>query len=52
MGAAGSRAYYGSVKVDVPAFLQKKTIETTGAGDTVGACVLHGVLTYGLNNLD
>lgn len=52
MGAAGSRAYYGSVKVDVPAFLQKKTIETTGAGDTFGACVLHGVLTYGLNNLD
>ena len=52
MGAAGSRAYYGNVKVEVPAFLQKKTIETTGAGDTFGACVLHGVLTYGLNNLD
>lgn len=52
MGAVGSRAYYGNVKAEVPAFLQKGTIETTGAGDTFGACVLHGVLTYGLENLD
>ena len=28
------------------------TIETTGAGDTFGACCLHYVLEYGLENLD
>ena len=33
-------------------FLQDKTIETTGAGDTFGACCLHYVLKYGLEHLD
>lgn len=52
MGASGSCAYYGGLKAQVPAFLQTGTIETTGAGDTFGACVLHGVLMYGLEVLD
>ena len=52
MGPDGSRAYYRDLKIDVPAFLQEKTIETTGAGDTFGACVIDGVLRYGLDNLD
>ncbi len=52
MGPDGSRGCYGDLRVDVPAFLQEKTIETTGAGDTFGACVLNGVLEYGLDNLD
>ena len=33
-------------------FLQENTIETTGAGDTFMACVIHKVLTYGLDQLD
>lgn len=34
MGKDGSRAYYKDMLVEVLAFLQKNTIETTGAGDT------------------
>lgn len=52
MGRDGSRAYYKNLCVEVPSFLQKETIETTGAGDTFGACCLHYVLKYGLENLD
>lgn len=31
--------------------IQKNTIETTGAGDTFCACVLHYVLEHGLQKL-
>lgn len=50
MGREGSRAYYGNLRVEVPPFLQETTVETTGAGDTFGACCLHFVLKYGLHN--
>ena len=52
MGPDGSRAYYEDVRVEVPAFLQEGTIETTGAGDTFGACVLNSILESGLDGLD
>lgn len=52
MGRDGSRAYYKDLRVEANPFLQDKTIETTGAGDTFGACCLHHVLKYGLNHLD
>ena len=52
MGADGSRAYYKDLRVEVPALLQENTVETTGAGDTFGACVIDGVLRYGLDQLD
>lgn len=32
-------------------FLQKGTVETTGAGDTFCACVINYVLDHGLANL-
>ena len=51
MGPAGSRAYYRDMRVEVAPFLQKNTIETTGAGDTFCACVLNYVLDHGLENL-
>lgn len=51
MGPAGSRAYYRDLRVEVAPFLQKNTIETTGAGDTFCACVLNYVLDHGLENL-
>jgi len=38
-------------KVGDDAFGREDTIETTGAGDTFGACSLHYVLKHGLNNL-
>lgn len=34
--------------VQAAPFLQENTIETTGAGDTFCACVLHYVLEHGL----
>ena len=51
MGPAGSRAYYRDMRVEVAPFLQKNTIETTGAGDTFCACVLNYVLDHDLENL-
>ncbi|MDE7477573.1 MAG: carbohydrate kinase, partial [Lachnospiraceae bacterium] len=52
MGKEGSRVYYKDLRVQVAPFLQENTIETTGAGDTFGACCLHHVLEYGLENFD
>ncbi len=57
MGRDGSRAYYRwgtpeQVKVEVSPYLQKSTIETTGAGDTFCGCVLHYILEHGLEELD
>ena len=51
MGKEGSRAYYKGNMVEVAPFLQKNTIETTGAGDTFGGCVLHYILEHGLEAL-
>ncbi|MDD2973229.1 MAG: PfkB family carbohydrate kinase, partial [Lachnospiraceae bacterium] len=51
MGRDGSRAYYGDSYVEIAPFLQENTIETTGAGDTFGGCVLHYVLEHGIENL-
>ena len=52
MGKEGSRAYYKDLRVEAAPFLQEKTIETTGAGDTFGGCCLNYVLEYGLHNFD
>ncbi len=58
LGKNGSRAYYkkgrgGSdfLMVEAPPFLQENTIETTGAGDTFGGCILHFILEKGLEGL-
>ena len=52
MGKDGSRAYYKDTFVEVKPFIQKNTIETTGAGDTFCACVLHYILEHGLQELE
>ncbi|MGM9941101.1 MAG: PfkB family carbohydrate kinase [Bulleidia sp.] len=52
MGPEGSRAYTKDNRVEVPAFLQEGTIETTGAGDTFCACMLKMILDEGLDHLD
>ena len=49
-GPDGSYCYYENMRVYVPAFLLGGTIETTGAGDTFCACVLHDVLNNGLDD--
>lgn len=51
LGRDGSRAYYKDMRVEVPAFVQENTIETTGAGDTFFGSALHFVLEKGLENL-
>ena len=51
MGREGSRAYYNEMMVEVKPFLQDNTIETTGAGDTFGACALNYVLEHGITGL-
>lgn len=52
MGKDGSRAYYKDMRVEVPGFLQKGTIETTGAGDTFMGSCLHFVLEKGMEQLE
>lgn len=51
LGREGSRAYYKDLRVEVKAYLQENTVETTGAGDTFCGCCLHTVLSCGLENL-
>ena len=41
-------AFSGPYKAVVPAMIRQDTIETTGAGDTFCACILHQVLEKGL----
>ncbi len=48
MGKDGSRAYYKDEMIEIPAFIQPDTIETTGAGDTFDACVLDYILKHGM----
>lgn len=49
MGKDGSKAFYrGSITTGKP-YHSKRTIETTGAGDTFCGCMLHFVLKYGLD---
>lgn len=52
LGDKGSRAYCNGIHAESPAFLQKGTIETTGAGDTFCACILNSVLEKGLDIFD
>ena len=51
IGKDGSRAYCQGVKAEVPAMLNERTIETTGAGDTFCACILNYVLEHGITGL-
>ena len=58
LGKSGSLAFYRKdpespdyIKAEAAPFLQKDTIETTGAGDTFGGCVLNYVLEKGLDDL-
>lgn len=51
-GKEGSCVFYGETKQDVEPFKQENVVDTTGAGDTFCACVLHGVLEKGLDQLN
>lgn len=49
LGKEGSMAFSDSARAEVPAY-RVETIETTGAGDTFGACVLHYILEKGFRD--
>ena len=49
LGKDGSKAYFNNRIYKQEGFLQKNTIETTGAGDTFCATVIEYVLKYGLD---
>lgn len=51
MGKEGSIAFHEGKEVFQAPFLQENTIETTGAGDTFGACALNYVLEHGITGL-
>lgn len=51
LGKKGSFAYYKDSVVYADAFVLENTIETTGAGDTFMACMLHGLLSHDLESL-
>lgn len=51
MGKEGSRAYYRGMMTESEAFIQKNTIDTTGAGDTFYGCVLHYICESGISAL-
>ncbi|MBE5846442.1 MAG: carbohydrate kinase [Lachnospiraceae bacterium] len=58
LGKSGSMAFYKEepkkaeyIKAEAAPFLQENTIETTGAGDTFGGCILHFILQKGLRGL-
>ncbi|MBR2802698.1 MAG: carbohydrate kinase [Erysipelotrichaceae bacterium] len=52
LGAEGSLLVYGGESVAVAPYRQEHITDTTGAGDTFCACLLNGVLEYGLDELD
>lgn len=51
LGKEGSLAYYKDHAVTCAPFLQEKTIETTGAGDTFCASAINYVLEHGMEDL-
>lgn len=51
-GEAGSQAFMGSRKVYQEAFLTNRTIDTTGAGDTLLGCCLAYILEQGMELSD
>ena len=56
MGKKGCHAFYDNGRTTLdeqcPTFTNVKTIDTTGAGDTFGACILHDLLVNGYNDFD
>ncbi|MBU3646252.1 MAG: carbohydrate kinase [Candidatus Nanopelagicaceae bacterium] len=50
LGAAGLRAYFGGDVLEVPG-ASITLVDTVGAGDTIGAVLVEGILKHGLDKL-
>jgi fructokinase len=51
LGKNGSRAYYKDIMSEKPSYLEVKTIEKTGAGDTFEGCALNYLLEHDIDYL-
>jgi fructokinase len=51
LGKDGSRAYYKDIMSEKPSYLEVKTIEKTGAGDTFEGCALNYLLEHDIDYL-
>lgn len=51
MGAKGSRYFLGNLTGERPTYMNVKTIDTTGAGDTFCGCILSRILQIGFDRL-
>jgi fructokinase len=51
-GREGSECFYKEIHTAAPSFLEVKTIDTTGAGDTFFGCCLASILERGLENFN
>jgi len=51
-GKEGSECFWEDIHVSAPSFLEVKTIDTTGAGDTFFGCCLADILELGLDDFD
>lgn len=51
LGSQGSRVYYKNIMAEKPPFLDVKTIEKTGAGDTFEGCALNYLLEHDIDSL-
>ena len=51
-GRNGSRAYYNNTYAEAPTFLNVKTTDTTGAGDTFCACCIDRFLNNGSEEIE
>lgn len=52
LGKDGSRAYYQNLRAEAAGFIQEKTVDTTGAGDTFCGCIINYILEHGMDALD
>lgn len=50
-GKNGSRAYYKDLSVTAGSYARENVVDTTGAGDTFCACILHYILEHGIGKL-
>ena len=51
LGKDGSRVYYKDMMLEKPPFLDVRTIEKTGAGDTFEGCALNFLLEHNIDFL-
>jgi len=52
LGKKGSKAYFKNIEAYAPTYLDIKSVDTTGAGDSFMGSSIYKILEYGIDNLD